>query len=228
MAKIYKTWRFIWANWIWANSTTLYDGEFVSKVGWYIVKTTPWVDIEWIKAWEQTFASNNQTLDKFKAEYVEKDEYTEFDVNAVWATVVFAWDLITDNTINMDVNWVAITQVTFTTDHATTMWLIATELETFAEIASVTVWWTWNRTLYITPANTDTLLIDSIVVAAWVSQTTWTFSELSITVADEWKYYDITTWTQYADINTESASTWQLKLVKALNTKRWVFNVVNL
>lgn len=85
--KVYKTWRFIWAEWIWGNSVSVVDGDFVSKVWGYIVAATTWVDIEWVAAGEQTFASDNQTVAKLKLQYIEADNYTEFKCAISWGTI---------------------------------------------------------------------------------------------------------------------------------------------
>lgn len=93
--------------------------------------------------------------------------------------LVFDADLVTSNTIDMDVNGVAITQVTFATDHDTTMGLIATELETFDDVLSAVLdpLDTNNRTLIVTTNDGEDLLIDSIVVAAGGSQAGGTFTQ---------------------------------------------------
>ena len=81
--------------------------------------------------------------------------------------LVFDADLVTSNTIDMTVNGVAISQLTFSSTHAATMGLIATELETFDEILSATV---DTRTITILTNDGEDLAITSIVVAAGGSQ----------------------------------------------------------
>ena len=76
--KIYKTGRFIGSNGIAGNSVSVVDGDFVSKVGGYVVATTAGVDIEGVAAGAQTFASDNQTVAKKRLQYIEADAYTEF------------------------------------------------------------------------------------------------------------------------------------------------------
>lgn len=90
------------------------------------------------------------------------------------STLTFDAELVTSNTIDMDVNGVAMTQVTFATDHATTMGLIATQLVTDFPllIGSVVV---DTNTLEIISVAAQTIVIDEIVVAAGASQAggTW-------------------------------------------------------
>ena len=87
MAKLYKAGRFIGGNGIWGNSVTVLDGDLVSKVGWFIVKTGVGVDVLGIAAGEQTFASDNQTVAKTKLEFVELDAYSELEIAISGGTI---------------------------------------------------------------------------------------------------------------------------------------------
>lgn len=84
----------------------------------------------------------------------------------------FSADLVTSNTINLKVNGVAISQVTFASNHATTMAAIATAIEAIANtdyVATVSA----ARQLKIVNPDGD-VAITNIVVAAGASQATGT------------------------------------------------------
>ena len=103
--KIYKTGRFIWANGIAGNSVSVVDGDFVSKVGGFVVASTTGVDIEWVAAGEQSFASDNQTVGMKKLQYIEADAYTEFKCAISWGTITQAdewkyYDLTDKDTVD--------------------------------------------------------------------------------------------------------------------------------
>lgn len=85
--KIYKTGRAIGSNWIWGNSVSVVDGDFVSKVGWFIVASTTWVDIDWVAAGAQTFASDNQTVAAKRLQYFAANTQTEFICEIAWGTI---------------------------------------------------------------------------------------------------------------------------------------------
>lgn len=65
--------------------------------------------------------------------------HQEFSVDDLKATITFDADLVTSNTVNGAINGVAISEVTFATDHDTTMDLLVTELEAHADVASVSL-----------------------------------------------------------------------------------------
>lgn len=54
-------------------------------------------------------------------------------------TLTFSADLVTDNVINMDIDGIAISPVTFTSDHDTTMAAIATAIQNHASISAASV-----------------------------------------------------------------------------------------
>lgn len=65
------------------------------------------------------------------------------------STLVFDGDLVASNVVNGDVNGVAISPVTFSGDHATTMGLLATEIASFDGVASATVGGSGDRTITV-------------------------------------------------------------------------------
>ena len=93
-------------------------------------------------------------------------------------TITFAGALVTGNTFNMQVNGVALTQETFTTNSNTTMANIAAELQALAEIESATVTDAGggtddDRVITVTGALEGVDVdLEEMVVAAGSSQTT--------------------------------------------------------
>lgn len=90
MAKLYKPGRFIGGNGIWGSSVSLVDGDLVSKVGGFIVKTWVWVDVLWVAAGEQVFASDNETVAKARVEFIELDGYSELEMTITGWTITQA------------------------------------------------------------------------------------------------------------------------------------------
>lgn len=89
----------------------------------------------------------------------------------------FSADLVTSNTINLKVNGVAMAQVTFTSNHNTTMAAIATAIEAISNtdyVATVSA----ARQIKVVNPDGDVLFAD-IVVAAGASQATGTASYTS-------------------------------------------------
>jgi len=90
------------------------------------------------------------------------------------STITFDADIVTSNTVDMDVDGVAMTQVTFSSSHATTMGLIATQLVTdFPLVIDTAV--VDGRTIEIIAIDGEEIAITDIVVAAGGSQAggTW-------------------------------------------------------
>ena len=81
------------------------------------------------------------------------------DGNAM--VITFSTALITDNTINMDINGVSMAEVVFDTDHATTMGLIETAIEAISGIESVDA--TGNIITVIPEEDTEVTLANEAV-----------------------------------------------------------------
>lgn len=92
--------------------------------------------------------------------------------------LVFAGDLIASNVVDMDINGVAISSVTFSGTHAATMALLITEIELNADVASAILDPDdgTNRTLIVTGVDETVIEITNIVVTLGGTQTTgaWT------------------------------------------------------
>lgn len=105
MPTLYKTGRFIWGKWTAGNSVTVLDGDFVSKVNGAVVKTTAWVDILWVAAGEQTFASDNETVAKKDLQYISVDDYARYKIVITGWTITKAdewkyYDILADQTVD--------------------------------------------------------------------------------------------------------------------------------
>lgn len=83
-------------------------------------------------------------------------------------TVTFDADLLTANTIDLDVNGTSIDTVTFGTDHATTMALIAVEIAKHPSVLSATV--SAARVITVIGIDSNVILITDIVVASGTTQ----------------------------------------------------------
>jgi hypothetical protein len=90
------------------------------------------------------------------------------------ASSVFSADLITANVINATVNGVAIDPVTFTTDHLTTMQLIADAIAAIPTVESAVVGGASNRTITIISIPGTATVVTSFVVTLGASQATVT------------------------------------------------------
>lgn len=88
------------------------------------------------------------------------------------ASSVFSADLVTSNVINATVNGVAITPVVFTTNHLTTMQLIADAIEAIPSVASAVVGGLNNRTITIISVVGTATVVSSFVVTLGASQAT--------------------------------------------------------
>ncbi|MCP4481409.1 MAG: hypothetical protein GY817_01085 [bacterium] len=113
----------------------------------------------------------------------DDDVYMRFDGKSQVQTITFDADLITGNTIDLKIDGVAMTQVAFNSDHATTMGDIATQiLANFSQIATCTV---DTRTLTLTQANHGTdFAITEVTVLAGTSQAGATVAETIEAISD--------------------------------------------
>lgn len=182
-----------------------------------------------VSATLNTFASDNQTNAKQPLFYIPTDTVRTYLVVVGGETLTFSAVLVTSNVVNLMVNGVAMTAVTFTTDNATTLGLIATQLTTQFPtlIAAATV---SGNTIKITPATTNGnagVAITNIVVTAGASQATGTMSLQTLATTDEMRYFNITTVGQIVNYHTSSASTGQLQLQHVIGTNVGEFLIVN-
>jgi len=197
-------------NGVGKNSLVITSSDFVTKASGVVDKALATETIIGLSATKNTFASDNQTVALAKVDYNPFDTNSKYEIAVSGETITFAGALVTSNTIDLNVNGVAMTQVTFDTDDATTLGLIATQLVTDfpTVIASATV---GTHTVLVTPVTTnDTVVITDITVAAGATQTTGT-------VANN-KFYDITTSGQSLNYHSAHASSGQVELYRAIES----------
>jgi len=225
------------------NSLASVAWNFVHKVSGVITQNSVTAKIIGLNSITKTFDSDNQTVAKEEVPYTVADVSTRVVVEGKWLALDFAGALVTSNTIDMDVNGVAMTQVTFASDTATTMAAIATQLETdFASvITSADVDSTDGTIINIVPVGSNsTVVITDIVIAAGASQTTATVAD-DLTQANEGEYYNIDT-SGYVNLFSNSATrsttdtttsdaleaivTKQLKLEKYISTTASIYSIV--
>lgn len=80
MAELYKTGRFIWSSDVASNSLSVLDWDLVDKVWGFMVKANNTTGVLGIAAGEQSFESDNQTVDMQNLEYIRLDDYSEVRV----------------------------------------------------------------------------------------------------------------------------------------------------
>lgn len=175
----------------------------------FIDKAVAGSTIVGISSTEKTFDSDNQTVAKAKVNYVPRTQLDTIHVQGVGQTIVFDADFVTSNKIDMKVNGVSMTQVSFNTDNATTLAALVTQLNTnFGTVATFTA--SGAHTVNIVPVgNQASVVVSNIAVTGGSSQAVGTWSLLSLTIGDRHKYYDITA-AQYLNMVSESTSTGQL------------------
>lgn len=214
-------------DWIAENSLVVKNGELMyydNSTG--LDHAAAGESITGVAVTDKTFASGNFATDQERCLIVPTDDIISvtLPINEGYS-IVFSGDLVTSNTINMDVNGTAMTQVTFSDDNATTLAAIATQLTTdFPLLIKNATAVAASDTIFVTPQAGVTLVIDSIVVAAGAGQATGAFAA-NITIADEGKYYDIDT--VGVDGSSESATTGQVRLVRYDSPVSGEFEIVN-
>jgi len=210
---------------VWANSLDISDGaHFLLSTGNVVGKATTWARIVWVNNTETTYASDNQSSAKKEVTYVPETANRLYEVDVAGQLITFSGALVGSNTIDLNVNGVAMDTVTYASHDTNTLGLIATELETFAEIESAVV---GTNSIVVTWVDANsTVVISDIVVLLWDSQVTAVVTDAGIAVWDETKYYDLVS--SFAiKASTASATTGQVQLVKYISVIKWVFKIVN-
>lgn len=165
------------------------------------------------------FDSDNQTVAMKRELYeplgVEKSYLVE-----ITGQLLDFGGAIASGSINLSVNGVATTAVSFDTSASKTYGLLATQLvtefgasgtKTAGLIATATV---ASNTIKIVPINGNNTVVITAITATGLTPTVANYVP---TVADEGYYFDITTTGQRADYTTKSASTGTLKLAKLVS-----------
>ena len=118
-----------------------------------------------------TADSDNFTVDMTRALYTPTDALDEVLMDVVGGVALtFDAALVASNTINMDVNGTAMTEITYATSNDATLEAIAAQLvsqfPTIIKYATRTT----TRIISLTPVDGQTITLTDIVVAAGVSQ----------------------------------------------------------
>ena len=118
-----------------------------------------------------TADSDNFTVDMKRALYTPTDALDEVLMDVVGGVALtFDAALVASNTINMDVNGTAMTEITYATSNDATLEAIAAQLvsqfPTIIKYATRTT----TRIISLTPVDGQTITLTDIVVAAGVSQ----------------------------------------------------------
>jgi hypothetical protein len=172
-----------------------------------------------------TAESDNFTVDMARALYTPTDSLDEVLMDVVGGVALtFDAALVASNTINMDVNGVAMTQITYASSNDATLDAIAAQLVTdFPDIIKYATR-TTTRIISLTPVDGQTITLTDIVVAAGGSQAAGAQTTV-FTAGDEDKFYDITT--GGVSVATESTTTGQMRLNKWNSLSSGWFAVVN-
>jgi len=107
------------------------------------------------------------------------DVYVRYAATAQRSRLSFDADLVTSNTIDMDVNGVALTQVPFNASNTQTLTDIATALQALSSITTATASGPNDRVDIVAASAATDISITNIVVAAGASQANGTFAEIS-------------------------------------------------
>ena len=172
-----------------------------------------------------TAESDNFTVDMTRALYTPTDALDEVLMDVVGGVALtFDAALVASNTINMDVNGTAMTQITYASSNDATLDAIAAQLVSqFPDIIKYATR-TTTRIISLTPVDGQTITLTDIVVAAGASQAAGAQTTV-FTAGDEDKFYDITT--GGVSVATESTTTGQMRLNKWNSLSSGWFAVVN-
>ncbi len=208
------------------NSLALTKSVFIKKDWDVITKAVKTGVISGVNYWVWTFDSDNTTVAKKEVEFAPAELWRKYIIDVVGQTITFSGPLVTSNVVNLKVNDVAMTAETFATDNATTLTAIAAQMVTdFDSVVAATSDGTDTITVYGTWLNASTVISD-VLVTLGAGQVTATVAPLSIATTDEWDYYDIYT-EDTIDGATNSASTGQVQLKRAIWTQKWEFVIAN-
>lgn len=212
---------------IWANSLELDWAYFVKSTGNIVDKAGAGERIVGVNDTEATYASDNQTVAKAVVNYTPDEADRTYKTNIAGQVITFSGALVTDNTIDLKINGVAMTQVPFNTSDAQTLADIATQIETdFASVIFSAAAGT-NSVVVVGDDVNSTVVITEVVVAAGASQATATVGAIDVTADEETTYFDLVS-ADLVDGSTGSTTTWQVELVSYDWDQVWDFQIVNL
>ncbi len=210
-----------------ANSIDVAQGTALTLTGGFAVIATPWSTIVGIARDQFVYASDNQTVAKKTVDYRPVHASDRYRIPVTGGTsLVFAGALVASNVINLSVNGVAMTPVTFATSNNNTLDLIATQLQTQFSTLIASATRSGTTTVLITPKPGVTVTLTGIVVTLGASQTTGSQVQ-NITATDVGQLYDITS-NQTVDAVTKNASSNTLRLEDYESQSVGIFSIVNL
>lgn len=208
------------------NSATIAPNDILKYTAWTGAEAAGAGDtIIGVSAGAVVADSDNFTVDMTRVEYTPAEALDEVLMDVVGGVALtFDAALVASNTIDMDVNGTAMTQITYASSNDATLEAIAAQLlsdfPTIIKYATRTT----TRIISLTPQDGQVITLTNIVVAAGASQANGAQSTV-FTVADEGKYYDITT--GGVSVATEHASSWQMKLNRWISLSNGWFSIVN-
>lgn len=212
-----------------ANSIDIDEGTVLTLVGGsYVTVATSSSVVEGISVTKKTFASDNQTNALGQVIYVPGTKTQQWFAAGIQGTsIVFVGNFVTSNSVTMMVNGVPMTPVVFTTDNATTLAAIATQLTSQFGSVLGTVTASGAHTLLIpTVGVNSSVVITGIAVTLGASQTTGAVTDV-IDASSVGKFFNITNTTQLINAGSASTSTGQFRLEIFSNTSSGVFSVWN-
>lgn len=175
------TWTWVdYPQWITANETT---NQLLYVYWWdvYEVDTSEWTAYD---VWSITSTDRCRFINYWSYTIFLTWDQRPYRYN--WDTkLVFDAALVTGNVIDLNVNWTAMTSVSFNTDNNTTLDDIATQLTTDFPTIIETAARNWTDTIDITPVKWQKLWIQSIAVTWWASQAWWTINKLTQVTTSE-------------------------------------------
>ena len=213
-----------------SNSVAILDGTPITAGTSWATITAAWESIMWVAVQKKTFDSDNITVAKEGILYnPEPNSDNLYELEGTGQTILFDADLVTSNTIDMDVNGVAMTQVTYGTSSTATCAAIASQLVTdFASVIASTTAGSGARTIKVVPIESNSsVVITNITVAAGSSQASATLTADTFAEVDEGSYYDLTSVGHKVRISSESATSGQVQLVEYVSASIGKFRIAN-
>ena len=208
-----------------ANSLVAESGMFLKISSLFLAKAVQGDSIYGISRSDLTFSSTNQTVALAKVNFLPIEANDTWIIEVTGQTILFDADLITSNVVNMKVNGVAMTPITFGSSSTATVAAIAAQLITdFPTLIDTTTAGSGARTIKVVPIGSNaSVVITSIVVTAGSSQAAATLTTNALVAGDQYNYFDITIG-QFINYHSHSSSTGTFRCVDPLAKE---FKIVN-
>lgn len=208
-----------------ANSLTAESGMFLKISSLFLAKAVQGDSIYGISRSDIAFAADNQTVAQKKINFLPIEANDTWIIEVTGQTILFDADLVASNKINLKVNGVSMTEITYGSSSTATCGAIAAQLVTdFPTLIDTTTAGSGARTIKVVPIGSNaSVAITNIAVTAGVSQATATLTTNALVAADQYNYFDITIG-QYINYHSLSASTGTFRCVDPLAKE---FKIVN-